>query len=86
MTLPGQPPPVKMVPVDASTFESVGYVLSTRRLYIKFRNSPALFFEGVPGFRFQGLMGAPRKDAYYSTYIKDRFLTKEAPPPPAPGG
>jgi hypothetical protein len=84
MTLPGQPPPVKMVPVDASTFESVGYVIAMRRLYIKFRNSPALYFEAVPNFRYMGLLNAPRKDAYYNTYIKDHFLTKEVPPPPAP--
>ena len=80
--MPGQSPAVKMVPVDASSFESVGYAMTTRRLYIKFRNSPALYFEGVPGFRFQGLLSAPRKDAYFNTYIKERFLTKEVPPPP----
>ena len=79
---PGQPP-VKMTPVDADQFESVGYVMSTRRLYIKFRNSPTVYFEGVPGFRYQGLLAAPRKDAYFRSFIKDQFLTKEVPPPSA---
>jgi hypothetical protein len=77
MIMPG-PSGVKMMPVDASAFESVGYVLATRKLYIKFRGSPSLCFEGVPGFRYQGLMTAPRKDAYYNTYIRNQFLTKEA--------
>ena len=75
------PSGVKMMPVDANTFESVGYSLATRKLYIKFRGSPPMCFEGVPGFRYQGLLSAPRKDAYYNAYIKNQFLAKEAPLP-----
>jgi hypothetical protein len=82
MTIPGQPS-VKMVPVDAKLFESVGYTISSRRLYVKYRNAAAVYFEGVPGFRYSGLMAAPRKDAYFTTYIKSSFLPKEVPPPPA---
>ena len=75
--------PVKWEPVDSDLFEAIGYVSKVRRLYIKFRNSPALGFDNVPGFRYEGLLAAPRKDAYYRTFIKDRFLTKpvESPPP-----
>jgi hypothetical protein len=68
---------VKMVPVDSKLFESVGYVTGGRLLYIKFRNAPGLCFNGVPGFRFEGLLGAPRKDAYYQTFIQNKYLTKE---------
>ena len=78
--MPGQPHSIKMVAVDAKMFESVGYAIATRRLYIKFRDSPTLYFEGVPGFRHAGLMSAPRKDAYYRTYIKSSFPGKEVPP------
>jgi hypothetical protein len=80
MNISGQPA-VKMMPVDADTFESIGYVMANRRLYVKFRNAATLYYEGVPGFRYQGLLAAPRKDAYFRTYIKDHFLTKELPPP-----
>lgn len=82
MITPGQPmqPGMKWMSVDADQFESISYSSSTRRLYIKFRNSPTLYFEGVPGFRYQGLMSAPRKDAYFTTYIKSHFLSKEVPP------
>ena len=75
--------PVKMEPVDADLFEAVGYMPKTRQLVIRFRNAPTLGFDNVPGFRFEGLLKAPRKDAYYRTFIKDRFLTKpvELPPP-----
>jgi len=73
---PNQPPAVKMIPVDADKFESVGYVISGRQLYIKFRNSSVLVFNNVPGFRYDGLMAAPRKDAYFDTFIKNFFLSK----------
>jgi len=75
--------PVKMVRVDADLFEAIGYVPKSRQLYIRFRHAPALDFDNVPGFRVEGLLKAPRKDACYRTFIKNRFLTKpvELPPP-----
>lgn len=75
---PASPPAVKMVPVDADLFEAVGYVSSGRQLYIKFRNSSSMVFNNVPGFRYDGLMAAPRKDAYYKTFIQNIFLSKPA--------
>jgi hypothetical protein len=71
-------PVVKMIPVDADTFESIGYAVGGRQLFIKFRNGPPLVFNNVPGFRFDGLKNAPRKDAYYNTFIKNFFLSKPA--------
>ena len=66
---------VKMVPVDATDLESVGYIIATRQLYVKVRQGGGtLCFEKVPGFRYQGLINAPRKDAYYRTFIKHSFL------------
>lgn len=72
-----------MVPVDAKNFESVGYVIATRQLFIKLRAGSTLCYEKVPGFRHSGLMAAPRKDAYYDSFIKHSFLGKtvEAPMP-----
>ena len=67
-----------MIPVDADTFESIGYVVNGRLLYVKFRNTPPLVFNNVPGFRYDGLMAAPRKDAYFQTFIKNFFLSKPA--------
>jgi KTSC domain len=74
--MPIQTTAVKMVPVEAELFESVGYTTGTRQLYIKFHRSPALCFNNVPGFRYEGLLAAPRKDAYYNTFIKNFFLSK----------
>jgi hypothetical protein len=80
--VPIQTPVVKMVPVEADLFESVGYVTGARQLYIKFHKSPVLCFNNVPGFRYEGLLSAPRKDAYYNTFIKNFFLSKTVELPP----
>ena len=50
-----------MVSVNADAFESVGYVATARTLFIKFKNLPTMSYENVPGFRYEGLMAAPRK-------------------------
>jgi hypothetical protein len=68
--------PLKFVPVEADLFESVSYDEINHTLFVKFRDAPTMKFEKVPRFRFQGLMAAPRKDAYYKTFIKNQFLTK----------
>lgn len=67
---------VKMTTVEADQFESVGYEDATRCLYIKFRDGTKLRFDKVPRFRIQGLLSAPRKDAYFRTFIKDQFLSQ----------
>ena len=68
---------VKMIPVDAKLFESLGYAEASRQLFVKFTSTSTLCFDNVPNFRFTGLLNAPRKDAYFKTFIKDRYLTKE---------
>jgi hypothetical protein len=65
----------KLVSVDADSFESVGYEDLTHTLYLKLRDGGTLRFQKVPRFRYTGLLGAPRKDAYYKTFIKDHFLS-----------
>jgi hypothetical protein len=67
-----------MEAVDADLFESIGYADGTRMLHIKFRNSPAMCFQKVPRFRYEGLLAAPRKDAYYRSFIQNKFMTKPA--------
>ncbi|MGH7950803.1 MAG: KTSC domain-containing protein [Limisphaerales bacterium] len=72
-----QAPVIKMVPVESDLFDAIGYVANGRKLYIKFRGKSAQCLDNVPGFRFEGLMNAPRKDAYYNTFIKNQFLAKD---------
>ena len=75
--------PVKMTLVDGEAIESIGYVDGSRTMYVKFRSGRTLCINNVPRFRYQGMLTAPRKDAYYTTYVKDRFLMKEVQPPSA---
>jgi len=75
--------PVKMMSVDAEAIESIGYVDGSRTMYIRFRSGRTLCINNVPRFRYQGMLAAPRKDAYYTTYVKDRFLMQEVQPPSA---
>ena len=63
----------KLVAVDADLFESVAYEDLTHILRLKLRDGTTLTFHKVPRFRYTGLLGAPRKDAYYKTFIKDQF-------------
>ena len=72
-----QTQPVKLVPVDAELFESIGYDDAARCMVVKFRNASTIRFEKVPRFRFQGILAAPRKDAYFKSFIKDQFLSKQ---------
>ena len=67
---------VKLAAVEAELIESVGYEDLTHTLYLKFRDGTTLRFQKVPHFRFSGLMSAPRKDAYFKTFIKEQFLSR----------
>lgn len=79
-----QIPEVKMVSVDADLFEAVGYTQKTRMLYIKFRPpAGAVCYQNVPGFRYDGLLAAPRKDKYYESFIQNRFIEKPVTLPPS---
>jgi hypothetical protein len=68
---------LKLAPVDADLFESVGYEDLTHTLFLKLRDGTTLRFQKVPRFRYTGLLGAPRKDAYFRTFIKDHFLSAQ---------
>jgi hypothetical protein len=66
----------RMVAVDGKHIESVGYLIASRQLFIKLRGGGTTCYEKVPGFRHSGLMAAPRKDAYFDSFIKHSFLGK----------
>jgi len=51
-------------------------------MYVIFRGGHTLCLNNVPRFGYEGMLAAPRKDAYYTTYVKDRFLMKEVQSPP----
>jgi hypothetical protein len=69
-----------MVPVDDDSLAAVGYFAPARQLHITYRNGNTLLFQNVPGFRYEGLLAAPRKEKYFKTFIEHQFLAKPAPP------
>jgi hypothetical protein len=71
-----QAQPFKMVPLDSEMIESVGFVEATHCMFIKFKDGKTVCLEKVPRFRLQGLLAAPRKDAYYKSFIQNQFLSK----------
>lgn len=71
-----QAQPFKMVQLDSDMIESVGFVDTTHNMFIKFKDGRTMCFEKVPRFRMQGLLAAPRKDAYYKSFIQNQFLSK----------
>ena len=72
---------VKMITVDEDSFTAFGYAAGNRTLYITFRNGTSLAYQNVPGFRYEGMVAAPRKEAYFKTFIQNNFLSKAATPP-----
>jgi len=72
------PHSVRLTAIEADLIESVGYEDLTHTLYVKLHDGTTLRFQKVPRFRYQGFLGAPRKDAYYKTFIKDQFLSSPA--------
>jgi len=72
---------VKMIPADEDSFVAFGYAAPARQLHITLRNQTTLIYQNVPGFRYEGLLAAPRKEAYYKTFIQNAFLAKPAPGP-----
>ena len=72
---------VKMVPVAEDSFVAVNYMAPARQLRIAFRNGTTLLCHNVPGFRYDGWLAAPRKEAYFKTFIEHQFLAQPAPPP-----
>jgi hypothetical protein len=69
---------IKLLELEGTKMvESVSYNDATRILYVKYcDNKGAMCFEDVPKFRYNGLMSAPRPDAYFATYIRNLFLSK----------
>jgi hypothetical protein len=61
--------------------EAIGYAENTRRLYIKRPGKPPLCFEGVPRFRYAGMLSCPanKRDTYFKTQIQAVYAVKEIP-------
>ncbi len=64
---------MKMIPVQSSAINAVGYDPLTGRMDIEFAEGNVYPFCGVPQSVFDGLLSASSVGGYYNQYIRDRY-------------
>jgi hypothetical protein len=64
---------MKMIPVNSSAMQAVGYDEVTMRMKIMFEQGDVYDFCGVPLHVYEGLMAAASKGSYYNDHIRDRY-------------
>lgn len=66
--------PPKLMPVESSSIESVGYDPGTRRLYVRFLQSgKAYVYYDVEEDVFEDLLAANSKGAFFNSEIRGAF-------------
>jgi hypothetical protein len=63
----------RLVPVDSSMIQAVGYDPQTRVLEVVFTSGRTYCYEGVPPEVYQGLMAADSKGRYMRAEIIDVY-------------
>ena len=67
---------MEMQAVESSLIKKVGYDAETRTLAIQMNNSSDVYlYQDVPPSRFEALLAADSKGAYYVKNIKGKFET-----------
>ena len=64
------------IPVDSSNLRSIGYDAASQTLEVEFRSHAVYQYYNVPENIWMELEAAPSKGKYYSSQIKDRFLSQ----------
>lgn len=68
------PAPARLVAVESSSIDAVGYDASTRRLTVRFLGSGNTYvYLGVAPSVFEALLAAPSKGRYLNFHIKDVY-------------
>jgi hypothetical protein len=68
--------------VQSDALGSVNYDEGSRRLVVTFQNGSVYEYTDVPREVYVGIMAAPVRGVYFSTYVKDRYpyrLTTSGP-------
>lgn len=67
-------PPARMVRVESSSIDAVGYDSTGRRLVVRFLGSGRTYvYLGVDAATFDELLSAPSKGRYLNSHIKGAF-------------
>jgi hypothetical protein len=63
----------KLIPVESSMIQAVGYDAKTRQLEVLFNSGQTYCYEGVPQEVYDGLMAADSKGQYMRAAIIDVY-------------
>lgn len=80
-----QPGGPQVVQVQSDDPGSVSYDEGSRRLVVTFQNGSIYEYTDVPRDVYLGIMAAPSRGVYFTTYVKDRYpyrLTASGPAGP----
>lgn len=64
------------IPVESSNLRSIGYDAASQTFEVEFKNHAIYQYYNVPEQIWMELEAAPSKGKYYSSQIKDRFLSQ----------
>lgn len=67
---------IKMVKVESSNLDSVGYDLATKTLAVKFHNNMVYHYSPVEPERHKAMMVAKSIGSFFNQYIKDNAMLK----------
>lgn len=70
-------PLTSFIPIGSETIFSVRYEPDTGDLTVVLRNGDVLDFEKIPPERFEGLMDAEDRDAYFRERIEAEFESRK---------
>ena len=59
--------------IISDTLLSVGYDPDSELLELEFANGDICNYQKVQPYLYMGLMGSDSKDAYFNTYIRDKY-------------
>ena len=64
------------IPVESSNLRSIGYDAASQTFEVEFKNHAIYQYYNVPEHIWMELEASPSKGKYYSSQIKDRFLSQ----------
>jgi hypothetical protein len=77
-------PSLQRVPLDSSSLAWVQYDPALRHLEVEFRNGERYLYFQVPPRRYQNLLDADSKGAFFNRHIRNRFAFKQLTRPRRP--
>lgn len=65
---------VKMIQVNSSNIDSIGYDEQYEQVYVRFLNGSLYIYKGVPSYEFENFRDAPSLGSYLHRNFKNVYL------------